>query len=90
MDDFEMLLNESLQDPEFKKEWEENQTEYEIMRMLIMARAEKNLTQKELSELSGVRQSNISRIERGMCIPNIPTLEAIAKGLGKKLKIEFV
>ena len=87
MDDFEMLLGESLQDPEFKKEWEENQTEYEIMRMLVMARAEKNLTQKELSELSGVRQSNISRIERGMCIP---TLEAIAKGLGKKLKIEFV
>ena len=72
MDDFEMLLEESLQDPEFKKEWEDNQTEYEIMRMLVMARAEKNLTQKELSELSGVRQSNISRIERGMCIPNIP------------------
>ena len=71
MDDFEMLLEESLQDPEFKKEWEDNQTEYEIMRMLVMARAEKNLTQKELSELSGVRQSNISRIERGMCIPNI-------------------
>ena len=65
MDDFEMLLEESLQDPEFKKEWEDNQTEYEIMRMLVMARAEKNLTQKELSELSGVRQSNISRIERG-------------------------
>ena len=63
MDDFEKLLDESLQDPEFKK---------------------------ELSELSGVRQSNISRIERGMCIPNIPTLEAIARGLGKKLKIEFV
>ena len=90
MDDFEMLLDESLQDPEFKKEWEDNQTEYEIMRMLVMARAEKNLTQKELSELSGVRQSNISRIERGMCIPKIPTLEAIARGLGKKLKIEFV
>lgn len=48
MDDFELLLEESLKDPEFKKEWEENQTEYDIMRMLVMARAEKNLTQKEL------------------------------------------
>lgn len=90
MDDFEKFLEESLQDDEFKKEWEDNQTEYEIMRMIVMARTEKNLTQKELSDLSGVRQSNISRIERGMCVPNISTLQAIAKGLGKKLKIEFV
>lgn len=90
MDDFEKILNESLQDPEFKKEWEDRETEYEIMRMIVLARTEQNLTQKELSELSGVRQSNISRIERGVCVPGISTLEAIAKGLGKKLKIEFV
>ena len=90
MDDFEMILEESLKNPEFKKEWEAGQIEYEIMRMLVKARNEKNLTQKELSELSGIRQSNISRIERGVCAPSINTLEAIANALGKKLKIEFV
>ena len=90
MDDFEMILEESLKNPEFKKEWEAGQIEYEIMRMLVKARNEKNLTQKELSELSGIRQSNISRIERGVCAPSINTLKAIANALGKKLKIEFV
>ncbi len=90
MDDFEKILAESMKDPEFKKEWEESQTEYEIMRMVVKARNEKNLTQKELAERSGVRQSNISRIERGNCVPSIQTLELIAKGLGKTLKIELV
>ena len=54
MDDFEMLLDESLQDPEFKKEWEDNQTEYEIMRMLVMARAEKNLTQINILSFNAI------------------------------------
>ena len=43
MDDFEMILEESLKDPEFKKEWEAGQIEYEIMRMLVEARNEKIL-----------------------------------------------
>lgn len=68
MDDFEKYLNEQLKDPIFKKEWEENQFEYDIMKMLVMARCEKNLTQQQLAERSEVRQSNISRIENGTAI----------------------
>lgn len=90
MDDFERYLNEQLKDSEFKKEWEEHAFEYDIMKMLVMARCERNLTQQQLSERSGVRQSNISRIENGSCIPSIPTLQALAKGLGKQLKIELI
>jgi DNA-binding XRE family transcriptional regulator len=90
MTDFEKILNESLEDAEFKKEWENSEVEYQIMKMIVMARCEKNLTQQELSTLSGVRQSNISRIENGSCVPSITTLCALAKGLNKKLKIELV
>ena len=46
-------------------------------------------TQKELAEKSGVRQSNISRIENGTCSPTIATLEALATGMGKKLIVSF-
>ena len=46
-------------------------------------------TQKELAEKSGVRQSNISRIENGICSPTIATLEALATGMGKKLIVSF-
>ena len=89
MSDFQDYLNEKLKDPEFKAEWERIQPEYEIMRSLIDARIKLNLTQKELAERSGVRQSNISRIENGTASPRVATLQALAVGMGKRLHISF-
>lgn len=57
---------------------------------MLSARRESGLTQKELSERSGVKQSNISRIESGLSSPTVATLQKIAEGMGKHLHIEFV
>ena len=57
---------------------------------LTALRKANGMTQKELAERSGVRQSNISRIEKGVCTPTLITLQELAKGFGKKLKIELV
>ena len=89
MDDLDRYLNEKLKDPEFKGERERIQPKYEIMRSLIDARIKLNLTQKELAERSGVRQSNISRIENGTASPTVATLQALAAGMGKRLHISF-
>lgn len=89
MSDLQKYLNKQLQDPEFKAEYERARPEYEIMRALIDARISQNMTQKELAEKSGIRQSNISRIENGACSPTIATLEALAAGMGKKLVVSF-
>lgn len=48
------------------------------------------MTQKELAENTGIRQSNISRIENGTSSPTVDTLARLAAGMGKTLKIEFV
>ena len=53
----------------------------------IKARKEKGISQKELEELSGVRQPVIARIERGTSIPQINTLLKVLVPLGKKLAI---
>ena len=90
MDDFDKYLDEQLQNPEFKKEWDENELEYQLMMMILKARNEQNLTQSELAERTGIRQSNISRIEKGQALPPISTLCKIAHGLGKRLQIKFV
>ena len=58
--------------------------------MLISARIENKLTQKELPAQTGIRQSNISRIESGSCMPTLATLDAIAKGIGKRLNLVLV
>ena len=89
MSDLDKYLEKQILDPEFKAEHEASMAEFELMRALIAARIEANLTQKELSERSGIRQSNISRIENGTSVPNVATLRALAKGMNKKLVISF-
>lgn len=90
MSELREYLSEQLKDPEFAAEYESMRPEYEAIRAMISARLECHMTQKELAERTGIRQSNISRIESGNSSPTIDTLARIAAGLGKQLKIEFV
>lgn len=89
MSDFQRHLEEQLKDPVFAAEWEKQRPEREYKKAIIAARLEQNLTQKELSRRTGIRQSNISRIENGNYSPTIATLQQIAEGMGKTLSIEF-
>lgn len=54
---------------------------------VLSARAKAGLSQKELSELTGIDQSDISKIERGVANPSVATLERIAAALGGRLSI---
>lgn len=49
---------------------------------LRAARVERELTQEQVSELSGVQTGEISRIETGKRDPQVSTLLKIARGLG--------
>jgi XRE family transcriptional regulator, regulator of sulfur utilization len=51
------------------------------------ARASIGLTQAELSELTGVPQADISRIERGAGNPTESTLQRLARALNKRLEL---
>ena len=82
-------LNEMMKDPEFKKEWDALEPEFQIIRAMIDARNEKGITQKELSSITGITQGDISKLENGTANPSIRTLQRIAEGLGKNLVIQF-
>ena len=90
MSDYRKSLEKNMKDPEFKKEWDALELEYQIQAELIRARLECNMTQAELAEKSGIRQSNISRIENGNAIPRLDTLKALAVAMGKNLKISMI
>lgn len=90
MSDFRKFKEELLKDPEVRAEYEALKPEYEVIRALVGARIEQNLTQEQLAQRTGIRQSNISRIENGTCSPTIATLQQLATGMGKKLHIEFL
>lgn len=53
------------------------------------ARARKGLSQKELSEATGIDQSDLSKIERGVANPSIGTLNRIAEALGAQLIVSI-
>ena len=48
------------------------------------------MTQKELSERTGISQADISKIENGTRNPSLNLLKRLAEGMGMTLKIEFV
>lgn len=89
-DDFQRYLDKQLQNEEFRKEYEALEPEYIIMKAMLNARKEEGLTQKELSDRSGITQSDISKLENGNANPSIRTLKRLANAMGKTLKIEFV
>ncbi len=57
---------------------------------LLLAREQAGVTQKELSEKTGIYQADISKLERGMGNPSVSTLRRLAEGLGMELRIDFV
>lgn len=90
MSEFQELLNEQLQDDEFRKEWEDIQPEMDVIRAMVDARISQNLTQKELAERTGINQADISKLENGTRNPSLKLLKRLADGMGMTLKLEFV
>ena len=74
---------------ELKKEQERLELEFSVMQAMIDARKSTGLTQKQLSETTGITQSDISKLESGNANPSLRTLQRLASGMGMKVKIEF-
>ncbi|MCD8016654.1 MAG: helix-turn-helix domain-containing protein [Oscillospiraceae bacterium] len=89
MTNFDDYLQERLQDPEFKAEYDALEPEFSLIRAMLDVRREAGLTQKQLSERTGISQSDISKFETGNGNPSLKTLQRLAAGMGMKVKIEF-
>ena len=89
-DEFDMFKAELLKNPKIKAEYDALAPEYELIEQLITARAEKNMTQKQLAEKIGTKQSNIARLESGNYNPSFKFLQRVAGALNKKLSISLL
>jgi ribosome-binding protein aMBF1 (putative translation factor) len=90
MSSYKAYKEKALLNPEVKAEYDALQPEYDIIQAMINARVGQNITQKELSERTGITQADISRIENGTRNPSLSMVKKLAKGLGMQLKLEFV
>jgi len=89
MTTFNEFLEEQLKDPEFRTEYDVLEPEFAVVQALIKARKNSGITQKQLSERTGIAQSDISKIENGEANPSLKTLVRLASGMGMKLNLEF-
>lgn len=70
-------------------DWEFVSSRHEIIRLISVERKRQRLTQQELAQRTGLKQSNISRLETGKSNPSIEFLARVAAGLGKELQIRL-
>ena len=89
MSQWDKFLEEQLKDPEFKAEYDALEPEFTIIQAIIDARKNLGLTQKKLSDRTGIAQSDISRLENGNANPSLSTLKRLAAAMDMTLKIEF-
>jgi ribosome-binding protein aMBF1 (putative translation factor) len=89
MKTLEDALNKKMKEPRFCAEYEALEPEFAIIQAMIDARKNSGLTQQQLSEKTGIDQSDISRIENGEANPSLRILKRLASGMDMRLKLEF-
>ena len=90
MSEWREFLKEQLEDPAIRDEWDALEPEFAIMQALIDARKNSGITQKQLSEKTGIAQGDISKIETGEANPSLKTLKRLASGMDMRLRLEFL
>lgn len=89
MTDIRELHKKWMENPEYRKAYEELDEEFSLASALIEARSKAGLTQEELAERMQTSQSAIARMESGRAIPSARTLTRFAKATGTRLRVSF-
>jgi ribosome-binding protein aMBF1 (putative translation factor) len=89
MQTYRKLKAKYLSDPEVKMAYDDLEAEYQVIRKVIELRLRKKMSQKELADKIGTKQSAISRFENNLSNPTISFLSKIASTFNKKLVIDF-
>ena len=85
----EKIIQELIEsDPQLAKEAEQFDKEYELRKKLVLARKKAELTQSEIAEKTGLKQTAINRIEKDLDIsPSVSTLIKYVDALGFQIEI---
>ena len=83
------LKAEFLKTPEHREAYEGLGPEFDLTRQMIAARAASGLSQAQVAERMGTRQSEVSRIESARQNISIAKLARYAQAVGAKLDIRL-
>ncbi len=87
---FERVLTQHLKDPEFRREYEALEPEFEIIKQIIELRIKRKMSQTQLAKKVGTQQPSIARMESRGQIKNLEYLQRVATALDAKLEVRLV
>lgn len=85
---FSKIRAKWMTDPEYRKIHEESAFEFEILKAIIIARARQKLSQRDLAEKIGVKQSALARFESGRTNPTLSFIKKVVSGLGLSVSVK--
>ncbi len=89
MKDWKTVKKSLLKNREVAAEYEKLSPKYVLISQIIELRLKKGLSQDDLAQRVGTKQSAIARVESGRANPSISFLEKVAKALSSKLIIQI-
>ncbi|MGD0565867.1 MAG: helix-turn-helix transcriptional regulator [Candidatus Goldiibacteriota bacterium] len=82
-------VKEHAKNAEYRKSYNAEKLMYAMAETLQEERLKIHFTQKILAQKAGLKQQEISRLEKGDANATIKTLFKVAQGMGKKLIIKL-
>ena len=76
-------------EPAYQEAHAASKGEFALAHELIAARVHAGLTQEQLAQRMGTTQSAIARLESGLRMPGVRTLEKLAEATGTRLLVRF-
>ena len=91
--DFDAELKAAMENPSFRDAYDALHDEFTALGALLQARKEAGLTQSQVAERMGIKQSALARIESSLGdrkhSPTLATLRKYAEACGKRLEIRL-
>lgn len=88
------MVAEWKKDPEFVTAYNELDTEFSLLRELLLARQKTGLTQADVAEKMGTKAPAVTRLETALSgnghSPTLATLKKYAQAVGCKLEVHLV
>lgn len=76
-----------MKDPDFKKAYDDLDLEFKLISAMIDQRNKKKITQKQLAQQIGTKQSAIARFETGNANPRLSFMKKLTRALDLQLTV---
>jgi len=87
---YQKYKREQLNNPEFKRLYEEEKLQAKIAMSITKEREAQHINQREMARRAAMKQPAIARLENAEYNCTIKTLQRVAAALGKKVSIKFI